>query len=55
MEVNDQLHAPVALPPEKEPVVPLAQFSPDDVIGAVQNWLKTQPKILLHDGIKKKL
>jgi hypothetical protein len=29
-------------------------FSSDEVIGAVQNWLKTQPKNFLSDGIKKK-
>jgi hypothetical protein len=30
--------------------------SDEEVIGAVQNWLKTQPKnSFLSDGIKKKL
>jgi hypothetical protein len=29
------------------------RFSSDEeVIGAVQNWLKTRPKILFFDGIK---
>jgi hypothetical protein len=31
------------------------RFSSDEeVIGAVQNWLKTQPENFLADGIKKK-
>jgi hypothetical protein len=30
------------------------RFSSDEeVIGAVQNWLKTQPKTVFFDGIKK--
>jgi hypothetical protein len=32
------------------------RFSSDEeVIGAVQNWLKTQPKNFFSDGIKKNL
>jgi hypothetical protein len=26
------------------------KFSSDEVIGAVQNWLKTQPKTFFSDG-----
>jgi hypothetical protein len=29
------------------------RFSSDEVKGAVQKWLKTQPKSLLSDRIKK--
>jgi hypothetical protein len=32
------------------------RFSSDEeVIGAVQNWLKTQPRNFFYDGIKKEL
>jgi hypothetical protein len=35
MEVSGQLHAPAALPPAKEPLVPVGWVSPRAVLDAV--------------------
>jgi hypothetical protein len=39
--------------PEKEALRGRRFSSDEEVIGAVQNWLKTQPKHFISDGIKK--
>jgi hypothetical protein len=39
--------------PVKEAIRGRKFSSDEEVTGAVQNWLKTQPKELFSDGIKK--
>jgi hypothetical protein len=41
--------------PMKEALRGRSFSSDEEVIGAVQNWLKTQPKNFFSDGIKKTL
>jgi len=50
MEVNGQLHAPAALPPGKEPLVPIeeeAGWAPDDFIALLsvdEHIIITEPE-----------